>query len=527
MSCSRTPDSQPGDRVEHARQRAARERVVAVRLPARDEVVPLVELGEETGDLRRVVLEVAVDRHDDLALDLAEARVQRGGLADVASQPHHPDVGDARVETHQRRRRAVARAVVDEHDLPRLAAAGERTRELVVEGLDGELLVTDGDDDRDHAAERTPCVPSAPWPISCPSRTPSRSCCRAFGRFRARPWPSKPRPAGCWPRTRSLRSTCRASRARRWTALRSGRPTPRARSRSSPVSQPAGPCRGRSSAVRRWESRRAESSRMAPTRSCPSSSSRSATGRSSCPIRVDPGANVRPLGGDVHAGTPVLHAGTTLTPSRLAGLAAAGVAHPRCAVRPRVAIVTTGTELRAPGEPLADGEIYESNGLMLEALLASAGALVEPRETVVGRRGVPPVGARPRPRGRRPRHLRRRLARPARPRPRHARGARRGGALLGSRDAAGQAALVRRAGRHARLRPPGKPGLVPRRGVALRPPRAPRPAGGSRPRRRGSTPGCWRRRRAGTRSATTSSGRRSRRPTRARCSGRSRARSRT
>ncbi len=101
------------------------------------------------------------------------------------------------------------------------------------------------------------------------------------------------------------------------------------------------------------------------------------------PDRVDPGANVRPLGGDVHAGTPVLHAGTTLTPSRLAGLAAAGVAHPRCAVRPRVAIVTTGTELRAPGEPLADGEIYESNGLMLEALLASAGALVEPRETVV------------------------------------------------------------------------------------------------------------------------------------------------
>ena len=101
------------------------------------------------------------------------------------------------------------------------------------------------------------------------------------------------------------------------------------------------------------------------------------------PDRVDPGANVRPLGGDVHAGAPVLRAGTTLTPSRLAGLAAAGVAHPLCAARPRVAIVTTGTELRAPGEPLADGEIYESNGLMLEALLASAGAVVAPRETVV------------------------------------------------------------------------------------------------------------------------------------------------
>ena len=101
------------------------------------------------------------------------------------------------------------------------------------------------------------------------------------------------------------------------------------------------------------------------------------------PDRVDPGANVRPLGGDVHAGAPVLRAGTTLTPSRLAGLAAAGVSHPRCAARPRAAVVTTGTELRPAGEPLADGEIYESNGLMLEALLASAGAHVVPRETVV------------------------------------------------------------------------------------------------------------------------------------------------
>ena len=97
---------------------------------------------------------------------------------------------------------------------------------------------------------------------------------------------------------------------------------------------------------------------------------------------VEAGANVRPAGGDVRAGDPVLRAGVTLSPSRLAALAAAGVAHPRCGARPRVAIVTTGTELRPPGEHLAEGEIYESNGLMLEALLADAGALVEWRETV-------------------------------------------------------------------------------------------------------------------------------------------------
>ena len=95
------------------------------------------------------------------------------------------------------------------------------------------------------------------------------------------------------------------------------------------------------------------------------------------PQPVTKGDNVRPRGGDVVEGAPVLAAGTILTPSRLAALAAAGVAAPRCARRPHVAIVATGTELRRPGEPLGEGEIYESNGLMLAALLREVGADVE------------------------------------------------------------------------------------------------------------------------------------------------------
>ncbi|HET9242793.1 MAG TPA: gephyrin-like molybdotransferase Glp [Gaiella sp.] len=101
------------------------------------------------------------------------------------------------------------------------------------------------------------------------------------------------------------------------------------------------------------------------------------------PSAVPVGANVRPRGGDIRAGERVLSAGTLLSPSRLAALAAAGVASPVCARRPRVSIVTTGTELRRPGETLAEGEIYESNGVMLAALLAQAGAVVEPHERVV------------------------------------------------------------------------------------------------------------------------------------------------
>jgi molybdopterin molybdotransferase len=100
------------------------------------------------------------------------------------------------------------------------------------------------------------------------------------------------------------------------------------------------------------------------------------------PNTVAPGQNVRPRGGDVVAGGTVLQAGTVLSPSRLAALAAAGVATPLVTRRPRVAIVATGTELRRPGEPLGEGEIYESNGLMLAALLAEAGAVVDQADRV-------------------------------------------------------------------------------------------------------------------------------------------------
>jgi molybdopterin molybdotransferase len=90
-----------------------------------------------------------------------------------------------------------------------------------------------------------------------------------------------------------------------------------------------------------------------------------------------PGRHVRPRGGDVAAEAVVLEAGTALTPARIGAIAAAGVADVWCARRPRVVVLTTGTELRPPGERLAHGQIYESNGAMLVAELRAAGAEVE------------------------------------------------------------------------------------------------------------------------------------------------------
>ncbi len=101
------------------------------------------------------------------------------------------------------------------------------------------------------------------------------------------------------------------------------------------------------------------------------------------PHAVAAGANVRPRGGDATAGSIVLSAGQRLGPHRLAAAAAAGVAHLPVARRPRVAILSTGTELRAPGEVLGPGQVYESNGAMLSSLFGEAGAVVERLQPVV------------------------------------------------------------------------------------------------------------------------------------------------
>jgi molybdopterin molybdotransferase len=91
---------------------------------------------------------------------------------------------------------------------------------------------------------------------------------------------------------------------------------------------------------------------------------------------VDSGTNVRPRGGDVRAGAVVVANGTRLGAAQIGALAAAGVARPWCSLRPRVSVLATGTELRAPGEELRAGEVYEANGVMLASALTVAGAVV-------------------------------------------------------------------------------------------------------------------------------------------------------
>ncbi len=94
------------------------------------------------------------------------------------------------------------------------------------------------------------------------------------------------------------------------------------------------------------------------------------------------GAHLRRRGEDAVVGDELLGPGVALGALQLAAAAAAGIAEVVVSQRPRVAVVSTGSELVAPGEPLARGQIPESNSELLTHLATDAGADVVLRDSV-------------------------------------------------------------------------------------------------------------------------------------------------
>ncbi|MFJ4756288.1 MULTISPECIES: gephyrin-like molybdotransferase Glp [unclassified Streptomyces] len=86
-------------------------------------------------------------------------------------------------------------------------------------------------------------------------------------------------------------------------------------------------------------------------------------------------AHVRAAGSDVRAGDSALRAGTVLGPPQIALLAAIGRGTVRVRPRPRVVVMSTGSELVQPDEPLGTGQIYDSNSFALTAAARDAGAI--------------------------------------------------------------------------------------------------------------------------------------------------------
>ena len=86
-----------------------------------------------------------------------------------------------------------------------------------------------------------------------------------------------------------------------------------------------------------------------------------------------PGTHLRHAGEDIAAGSVALPAGAALGAAQLGLAASVGHTHLPVRRRPRVLVLSTGSELAAPGSELAPGQIYESNSIMLATAVQAAG----------------------------------------------------------------------------------------------------------------------------------------------------------
>jgi molybdopterin molybdotransferase len=91
--------------------------------------------------------------------------------------------------------------------------------------------------------------------------------------------------------------------------------------------------------------------------------------------KADFGHSVRLAGGDAKAGEVLVTKGTKLLPMHIGVIAAAGRGTVLVRPRPRVVVLSTGSELAEPGTPIIPGRIWDSNSFMIAAAAREAGCL--------------------------------------------------------------------------------------------------------------------------------------------------------
>lgn len=91
---------------------------------------------------------------------------------------------------------------------------------------------------------------------------------------------------------------------------------------------------------------------------------------------VRAGQNIRRLGEDIRLGASVFAAGQTLTVAEIPVIASLGIAEVNVVRKIRVALFSTGDELQLPGQPLSEGQIYDTNRLAVQVMLEQLGCEV-------------------------------------------------------------------------------------------------------------------------------------------------------
>ncbi|WP_240933428.1 gephyrin-like molybdotransferase Glp [Diaphorobacter sp. HDW4B] len=100
-------------------------------------------------------------------------------------------------------------------------------------------------------------------------------------------------------------------------------------------------------------------------------------GRIAITQAVAPGQHVGRVGEDIGRGSTALSAGRRLRPQDVGLVASLGIAQLQVVRQPRVRLLVTGNEVRAPGSPKGTYDIYDANSMTLHGLLARDGAVLE------------------------------------------------------------------------------------------------------------------------------------------------------
>jgi molybdopterin molybdotransferase len=88
-------------------------------------------------------------------------------------------------------------------------------------------------------------------------------------------------------------------------------------------------------------------------------------------LKIEPkiNQNIRPIGEQIQINEVALLKDTILNPAAIGFLAGLGITEVKVYKKPSVGIIVTGNELIQPGNPLTEGKVYESNGIMLQTAI--------------------------------------------------------------------------------------------------------------------------------------------------------------